>query len=207
MDTFGDKLKAARTRKGMMQRDVAALLDCAPTSLTNWENDKIQPSVDVVARLCEVLEVNPMDLLDRPYTYNDIVAIAMKPGNERTYQEMVALNFSGDLLKKLLPKALLRKEVEQTEARAAFIRETKLLDRLGGILDGETIRQIQAEYAANADSNADLLFAYNVLMDDSMRATMLRVVLGLLASEEFEGLESASQYTQASIRETIKGVS
>ncbi|MDR1705682.1 MAG: helix-turn-helix transcriptional regulator, partial [Clostridiales bacterium] len=98
METFSDRLKAARERKGMMQRDVADVLGCAPTSLTNWEHGKVQPSLEVLARLCEVLGISPLDLLDRHYTYNDIVAISLKPAYERTYQESVALNFSYEIL-------------------------------------------------------------------------------------------------------------
>ena len=203
METFGDRLKAARMRKGMMQKDVAALLDCAPTSLTNWELGKIEPSMEVLSRLCEVLEVQPLDLLDRQYSFGDIAKIALKPGHERTYQEKVALNFSGALLEKFLPASKQRKQNEQVLARAAFIQETKLLDRCGGTVDGATIDRVQAEYAANAESNADLLFAFNVLMDDSCRAAVLRVALGLLASFENAGMETASQYTQARIKDYL----
>ena len=57
MATFGEKLKAARLNKGLKQSEVAEKLDCAPTSLTNWENDKVQPSLDVLSKLCEVYEI------------------------------------------------------------------------------------------------------------------------------------------------------
>ena len=76
MATFGEKLKAARLNKGLKQSEVAEKLDCAPTSLTNWENDKVQPSLDVLSKLCEVYEISPLSILDRRFEYSDIVAIA-----------------------------------------------------------------------------------------------------------------------------------
>lgn len=79
MKTFGDKLKDARTAKGLKQSEVAEKLDCAPTSLTNWENGKVQPSLDVLSRICEVYEISPLSLLTREYSYNDIVTISEKP--------------------------------------------------------------------------------------------------------------------------------
>lgn len=94
MNTVGERLKAARMKKGLKQSEVAAVLKCAPTSLTNWENDKIQPSFEILARLCEVLEISPLDLLDRQYLYDDIVEISAKPLYERTYEEKIALNFT-----------------------------------------------------------------------------------------------------------------
>ncbi len=106
MATFGEKLKAARLNKGLKQSEVAEKLDCAPTSLTNWENDKVQPSLDVLSKLCEVYEISPLSILDRRFEYSDIVAIAKKPVPERTYEEQIALNFSEPILDRLLTREM-----------------------------------------------------------------------------------------------------
>ena len=179
METFGDKLRAARTRKGMKQAEVAALLDCAPTSLTNWESGKIQPSVEVLARLCEVLEISPLDLLSRKYTYDEIVKISGKAAYERSYEEQIALNFSRAILEKLMPAELQRKEVERVEKSAAFLRDNAMLDRFGGTMDRAEIEPLLAEYDAFGGADRDILFAYHALNPES-KGAVLAMLSGLL---------------------------
>jgi len=130
--TFGSKLKEQRVRKELKQTEIAAILDCAPTSLANWENGKIQPSMGVLARLCEILEISPLNLLGKEYSYEDIVGIAGKPVYERKYEEHVALTFSYEILSKpSLNTKTFHVEVEQTERKVEFIRETKQSERSG----------------------------------------------------------------------------
>jgi len=179
METLGEKLRAARTRKGMKQSDVAALLDCAPTSLTNWENGKVQPSVEVLARLCEVLDVSPLDLLSRKYTYEEIVRISGKAAYERTYEEQIALNFSRAILEKLMPAELQRKEVERVEKSAAFLRDNNMLARFGGSMDRAEIDPLLAEYEAFGGADSDILFAYHAL-DLESKGAFLAMLSGLL---------------------------
>lgn len=89
MKTFADKLRDARNATGLEQSEVAKQLDCAPTSLTNWKNGKVQPSLDVLSRICSIYNISLLSLLDREYSYNDIVEIAGKPVPERTYEELL----------------------------------------------------------------------------------------------------------------------
>ena len=89
MATFGEKLKAARLNIGLNQAEVAEKLECAPTSLRNWENGKVQPSLEVLSKLCEVYRIAPLSLSDREYEYSNIVSIASKPITKRTYEEQV----------------------------------------------------------------------------------------------------------------------
>lgn len=112
-NTFGERIKNIRIEKGLKQRDVADILNCAPTSLTNYEKGIINPPLDVLARLCEALEISALDLLEKRYTFNDILEILDKPANERSYEEQVALNFSHSILKKQKPTELRRLETER----------------------------------------------------------------------------------------------
>lgn len=146
MATFGEKLKNARLNKGLKQSDVAEKLNCAPTSLTNWENDKVQPSLDVLSKLCEVYEISPLSLLDRRFEYSDIVAIARKPVPERTYEEQIALNFSEPILDRLLASELQRRETQRIEETAAFLREYDLLNRFGGSMNKAQIEAVRASF-------------------------------------------------------------
>ena len=62
---FGENLRQARSRKNMKQTEVAELLGCAPTSLTNWENGKVQPSLDVLSRICAIYEIGRASCRER----------------------------------------------------------------------------------------------------------------------------------------------
>jgi len=125
--SFGKRLRDARLRKGMKQKEVARALDCASTSLTNWELDLIRPPLEKLAGLCEVLGISALDLLGRRYTYNDILAITQKPYKERSYEEQVALNFSGSILAKVADKEIRRLDKER-ENRDYISEATGLTD-------------------------------------------------------------------------------
>ena len=92
--TFGDRLRKLRNDRNMMQSDVAEKLGCAATCLTNWERDKIKPPLDMLSKLCRVYEVSPLLLLERYFGPDELKAIAMKPYEDRSYEELIALNFS-----------------------------------------------------------------------------------------------------------------
>lgn len=187
MATFGEKLKNARMNKSMKQAEVAEILNCAPTSLTNWESGKVQPSLDVLSKLCEVYEIAPLSLLDRKYEYSDIVAIASKPVPARTYEEQIALNFSESILDKLLMVEAQRKETARIEATAAFLRETDLLNRFGGSMNKAEIEAVKADYDENGGADADILFAFHALTADN-KAAFLSMLSGLLS--DIDGLQA-----------------
>lgn len=198
MATFGEKLKNARMNKGMKQSEVAEILNCAPTSLTNWENGKVQPSLDVLSKLCEVYEVSPLSLLDKEYEYSDIAAIAGKPVPARTYEEQIALNFSEPILDKLLIVEAQRKETAKVEATAAFLRDTDLLNRFGGSIEQAEIEAVKADYDANGGADADILFAFHALTADN-KAAFLSMLSGLLSNvdglQAVKGMDKAQMFT------------
>ena len=198
MATFGEKLKAARLNMGLKQAEVAEKLECAPTSLTNWENGKVQPSLDVLSKLCEVYGIAPLSLLDREYEYSDIVAIAKKPVAGRTYEEQIALNFSEPILDRLLAVEEQRKATAKVEATAAFLRDTDLLNRCGGSMGQADIEAVKAEYDANGGADADILFAFHALTADN-KAAFLSMLSGLLSDsaslQAFSGMDKAQAFT------------
>lgn len=198
MATFGEKLKSARMNKGMKQSEVAEILNCAPTSLTNWENGKVQPSLDVLSKLCEVYEISPLSLLDREYEYSDIVAIASKPVPARSYEEQIALNFAEPILNRLIAVEEQRKATAEIEATAAFLRDTDLLNRFGGSIDKAEIEAVKADYDANGGADADILFAFHALTVDN-KAAFLSMLSGLLSCgdslQAVKGMDKAQAFT------------
>ncbi len=202
MTTFGEKLKAARLNKGLKQSEVAERLDCAPTSLTNWENDKVQPSLDVLSKLCEVYGISPLSLLDRRFEYSDIVAIAGKPVPERTYEEQIALNFSEPILDRLLARELQRRETARIEETAAFLREYDLLNRFGGSMNKAQIEAVRAEYDRNG-ADADVLFAFHLLTAGG-KSAFLSVLSGLLSDlDNLQAFTDKMDKAQANIIERL----
>ena len=202
METFGDKLKIARIRKKLKQSEVAAILECAPTSLTNWESGKIQPSFEVLARLCEVLEISPSDLLSKRYSYDEITTIANKPAYDRTYEEQVALNFSYTILEKLLPPEKQRQETERIEQTASFLSATNLLDRFGS-MNQKAIDAMIVEYEAFGGADNDIIFAFHALTNEC-KASFLDVLRGLVSVPDniqplVKNMKAAVTYTNENL--------
>ena len=184
---FGENLRQARSRKNMKQTEVAELLGCAPTSLTNWENGKVQPSLDVLSRICAIYEISPLSLLEKEYSFVELAAISGKPVHERSYEEQIALNFGAPTLNRLLSVEAQRKETARIEATAAFLRETDLLNRFGGSMNKAEIEAVKADYDENGGADADILFAFHALTADN-KAAFLSMLSGLLS--DIDGLQA-----------------
>ena len=92
-----EKLKEARLRKGLPQAEVASYMGCAPATITNWESGKFNPPLEQLEKVCQLYEVSPLDLLEHYPSMDDIYQIVKKKVSERTYEETVALTFSGEL--------------------------------------------------------------------------------------------------------------
>lgn len=178
MTTFAEKLKAARLAKSLKQSDVAEKLNCAPTSLTNWENGKVKPSLDVLSNLCDIYEISPLSLLDKKYSYQDIAEISEKPVSARSYEEQIALNFSFPVLSKLIGVEAQRQETARIQETEKFLRETGAIYRYG-MLNRAQIDAIKAEYDNNGGADSDILFAFHALNDSSKKA-FLSMLSGLL---------------------------
>ena len=97
MNMISEKLRKTRTKLGFKQSEVAERLGCAPTSLTHWENGKVNPPFEMLEKVCGVYGISPLDLLDHYPTMNEIHGILQKPISSRTYEESVALAFCGEI--------------------------------------------------------------------------------------------------------------
>lgn len=56
---FGDKIKEARKKAKMTQRQLADQLGIKNTSISNWEKNVSRPDPDMIALLCGVLGIEP----------------------------------------------------------------------------------------------------------------------------------------------------
>lgn len=63
-ETIGQRIKARRLALGMTQQDLAnALFDGAKSTISQYENDKVDIKSSVLRELCKVLKTNPNYLM------------------------------------------------------------------------------------------------------------------------------------------------
>lgn len=55
--TLGKRIKAARKRFGITQREIAKEFDISPAAVSSWERDETVPEFDKLGRLALVLKV------------------------------------------------------------------------------------------------------------------------------------------------------
>jgi transcriptional regulator with XRE-family HTH domain len=58
MDTFGENLKTVRTEKNISQGKLAELMGIHSTHISRYERNLTMPSVDVVKKFADVLDVS-----------------------------------------------------------------------------------------------------------------------------------------------------
>lgn len=56
---FGRRLKSARERQELLQRDIAQYLDVTPNAVGNWEQGLCYPNTGFIDDLCVALKVSP----------------------------------------------------------------------------------------------------------------------------------------------------
>ena len=62
--SFGEKLKQARTRKGLTQRELAEIMKVSKNTITSWEIGTREPNVLSIKQLLSVLGLSADELLE-----------------------------------------------------------------------------------------------------------------------------------------------
>ncbi len=90
MSSFGDRLKAARNRTNLSQQKLADRLDVHKSSIVRWEADDASPPYDIIAKLCDVLDISADYLLGRSDDFTGVISVDSLPQDEllalRAYQ-------------------------------------------------------------------------------------------------------------------------
>ncbi len=192
MSAVREKLKELRSRAGFSQAQVAAKMGMKRSSYNNWENGNQLPPLKYLPRLCELYGLDsPLDLLPKRPTYTDLIAIQSTPVDSRSYEDKVALAFGGSILAsspQLDPEELVAnlsiRKAREVENRFQFIRDLDLMDRFGGMLEGDAITELMKGF--NPDDGGshddDLLFAYHS-MKPAGRDMILHVLSATFAAE------------------------
>lgn len=72
-NTLGQRIAASRRHMGLSQRQLAALVNLRPNTISMYENDDRKPSVDTIIKLSKTLHVSTdYLLLDREGKFLDI---------------------------------------------------------------------------------------------------------------------------------------
>lgn len=70
---LNQRIRALRQSRGMNQVELAQLLGVTKQSISNWENDNIQPSIEMLKKLAAVFSVSSDYLLGMEETvYLDV---------------------------------------------------------------------------------------------------------------------------------------
>ena len=70
--TFGDKLKQARTAKGLIQAELAKQLGVTNTTISNWEKNVSKPDLDMLSYICGLLNVKANYFLSPSLPDNEV---------------------------------------------------------------------------------------------------------------------------------------
>ena len=58
MELFTTRLKEARQEKGWTQKQLAEAINTTDDSIFSWEKGRSQPSIELLRKLCKVLDVS-----------------------------------------------------------------------------------------------------------------------------------------------------
>ena len=64
MDGFGHNLKIQRTMSGLTQREFAAKLNTTQQRVSEWECDKVEPTLYYIVAILKVLNVTFEELME-----------------------------------------------------------------------------------------------------------------------------------------------
>ena len=73
---IGERIREAREKKGIAQKELAAMIGKSPTAMNNYEKYSKGLDPDIIAKLVKILDVSPnylfQDFFDEEkYSYNE----------------------------------------------------------------------------------------------------------------------------------------
>lgn len=99
---IGLRLRHARLGRGLLLRELAALAGCSESMLSKVENDRVVPSLSVLRRVTEVLDLTIGELFSRTH---DVGRIVYRVGERPVVAIDPLRSGSGILMERLIPHA------------------------------------------------------------------------------------------------------
>lgn len=79
---FGMNIRKAREARGITQTELAARLGISSRTVSSWEVNRTEPKMEMVERICSVLNCRKSELIDEP------------PPEEQALDQKVFLRYS-----------------------------------------------------------------------------------------------------------------
>jgi transcriptional regulator with XRE-family HTH domain len=99
---IGTRLRHARLTRGARLKDVAGAAGCSESLVSKIENNKAQPSLRVLHKICAVLKVNFADLFVPP---DDASAVVMHNGQRPVIELDASRRGAGIRMERVIPYA------------------------------------------------------------------------------------------------------
>jgi len=101
---IGVRLRSYREAQGLSQKEFASRIGVGNGRVSNWEQGINRPDVDILAKICEVLNVPPSELLDIQLFPGDlseherrvITQYRRKPGLQRAVDILLGIEANSE---------------------------------------------------------------------------------------------------------------
>ena len=97
---LGNRIKHLRTARNMSQVELAAALNVSKQSVSNWENDNILPSVEIIKQLANYFSCSSDYLLELDDSTNAYIDVRDLPQNQVAHLQALARDLRDLNLKK-----------------------------------------------------------------------------------------------------------
>ncbi len=98
-----EKLRKARIDNDLKQSDVAKLLGVKSNTISNWENGKSNPDIDLLVELCRIYNISCSAILEEAYS-NQVVHSLSVSGLEK--EIIIAYRKADEIGKALVLRSL-----------------------------------------------------------------------------------------------------
>lgn len=99
MHTVADNIQKARINKSMSQQELASVLNVDRSTITGWETGRRIPDLYMLKRLCEVLDVSILSIIDEGDHENEKLLVIIVD------DESTILDYNASVLAQTVPNA------------------------------------------------------------------------------------------------------
>lgn len=150
---IGDKMKVLRESKGWTQKYTAEKMDVSPQMYNNYENNKTNPSLEILKRVCNLYNVNLNTLGDENSQKVFTGGKTIMEESFRHYQVIETKDMSAEQLQEALNKA----KNDFPEKQIDYVIGTKIILGYESFLNArgraEASLQASSKKSLNAMSN------------------------------------------------------
>lgn len=82
MNSIGEKIKTLRKEKKLTQKELANKIDIAPSTITKYENNQLEPNLEILKKICIIFNISLSDLFNETNS-NDKINFLYDLSNEK----------------------------------------------------------------------------------------------------------------------------